>query len=169
MGPAMLHHVGTQRLETDRLILRRYDVADADDMFRNWVTDPEVSRFWGWTPLSPYHYKGGSFHGIHYGSYFNDTCALFAMMDKETAFILKSPQRKRIMIDLYETALTKEVVDRLMTHLKDIAPRVHKLGFSAGKRDMKLLRKAFEKNRIFEDGQLCFGEDMEEVKTWLVR
>jgi RimJ/RimL family protein N-acetyltransferase len=45
-----LTHIGTQPIETDRLLLRRYEIADADDMFRNWVTDPEVSRFWGWKP-----------------------------------------------------------------------------------------------------------------------
>lgn len=44
----MLTHVGTQKIETDRLILRQHQLSDADDMFRNWVTDPEVSRFWGW-------------------------------------------------------------------------------------------------------------------------
>ena len=46
----MFNHKGTQPLETDRLILRRYVMSDAADMFRNWVTDPEVSRFWGWEP-----------------------------------------------------------------------------------------------------------------------
>ena len=46
----MLNHVGTQQLETDRLILRRHKMTDADDMYRNWVTDPEVCRFWQWKP-----------------------------------------------------------------------------------------------------------------------
>lgn len=46
----MLNHVGTQTIETNRLILRRYDSKDATDMFYNWVTDPAVSRFWGWKP-----------------------------------------------------------------------------------------------------------------------
>lgn len=46
----MLNHVGTQQLETDRLFLRRFEMTDAGDMFRNWVTDPEVSQFWGWKP-----------------------------------------------------------------------------------------------------------------------
>lgn len=46
----MLHHVGTQFLETNRLVLRRYQISDADDMYRNWVTDPEVCRFWQWKP-----------------------------------------------------------------------------------------------------------------------
>ena len=46
----ILNHVGTQRLETSRLVLRRHELTDADDMFRNWVTDPEVCRFWQWKP-----------------------------------------------------------------------------------------------------------------------
>ncbi len=46
----MLNHVGTQRIETKRLILRQHQMTDADDMFCNWVTDPEVSRFWTWEP-----------------------------------------------------------------------------------------------------------------------
>ena len=43
-------HLGTKTIETDRLILRKHELSDADDMFQNWVTDPEVSRFWGWQP-----------------------------------------------------------------------------------------------------------------------
>ena len=43
-------HLGTEKIETDRLILRKHEMTDVDDMFRNWVTDPEVSRFWGWQP-----------------------------------------------------------------------------------------------------------------------
>ena len=43
-------HAGTQTIETDRLLLRKYEITDADDMYRNWVTDPAVSRFWGWKP-----------------------------------------------------------------------------------------------------------------------
>lgn len=46
----MLNHVGTQQFETVRLVLRQHDMTDADDMFRNWVTDLEVSRFWAWEP-----------------------------------------------------------------------------------------------------------------------
>ena len=46
----MINHIGTQPVETNRLILRKYETTDADDMFRNWVTDPEVSHFWGWEP-----------------------------------------------------------------------------------------------------------------------
>jgi len=46
----MINHVGTQTLDTNRLILRRFVYGDASDMFSNWVTDPEVSKFWSWKP-----------------------------------------------------------------------------------------------------------------------
>lgn len=47
---ARLNYIGTQQIETDRLILRQHQMSDAYDMFRNWVTDTEVSRFWVWDP-----------------------------------------------------------------------------------------------------------------------
>lgn len=43
---------GTKRLETDRLILRRFTVGDAEDMYRNWASDPEVTRYLTW-PCHP--------------------------------------------------------------------------------------------------------------------
>lgn len=46
----MLNHKGTQRLETERLILRRYAVEDAQAMYDNWASDPEVARYLTWDP-----------------------------------------------------------------------------------------------------------------------
>ena len=43
-----MKHCGTQRLETDRLILRRYETKDAAAMFRNWASDSEVTKFLTW-------------------------------------------------------------------------------------------------------------------------
>ena len=40
-----MNKTGTQRLETDRLILRRFTIEDADDMYNNWASDPEVTEF----------------------------------------------------------------------------------------------------------------------------
>lgn len=39
---------GTVRLETPRLILRRFDISDAPAMFRNWAGDPAVTEFLTW-------------------------------------------------------------------------------------------------------------------------
>jgi len=44
----MLNHKGTQTIETDRLILRKAIREDAEPMFRNWASDPEVTRFLTW-------------------------------------------------------------------------------------------------------------------------
>lgn len=46
----MLLHKGTKILETDRLILRRFKISDAEDMFKNWVNDSEVTEFLSWEP-----------------------------------------------------------------------------------------------------------------------
>ena len=44
----MPEHKGTQTLETSRLILRRATREDAEAMFRNWASDPEVTRYLTW-------------------------------------------------------------------------------------------------------------------------
>ena len=43
-----MNHCGTQRLETERLVLRRFVVEDAQAMFRNWASDPEVTKYLTW-------------------------------------------------------------------------------------------------------------------------
>lgn len=45
-----MENKGTKRLETDRLILRRFTAEDADSMFQNWASDSEVTRFLTWPP-----------------------------------------------------------------------------------------------------------------------
>ena len=47
-----MKHCGTQRLETDRLILRRYVREDAAAMYKNWASDEEVTKFLMWPPHS---------------------------------------------------------------------------------------------------------------------
>lgn len=44
----LMEHCGTQRLETDRLILRRYVNEDAAAMYKNWASDNEVTKFLMW-------------------------------------------------------------------------------------------------------------------------
>ena len=45
-----MKHLGTQTLETHRLLLRRFEVKDAQAMFENWASDPEVTRYLTWPP-----------------------------------------------------------------------------------------------------------------------
>ena len=45
-----MNNVGTIKLETDRLILRRIELNDAEKMFNNWCNDEEVTRYLPWEP-----------------------------------------------------------------------------------------------------------------------
>ncbi len=44
----MLHYQGTPILTTKRLVLRPYTIADAEDMYQNWASDPLVTRYVSW-------------------------------------------------------------------------------------------------------------------------
>ena len=43
-----MNHIGTQILETPRLILRPFVMTDAPVMFKNWASDPEVAKYVTW-------------------------------------------------------------------------------------------------------------------------
>ena len=43
-----MNHKGTKTIETKRLILRPFRESDAEPMFRNWASNPEVTKFLTW-------------------------------------------------------------------------------------------------------------------------
>ena len=45
-----MRHAGTQDIETPRLLLRRLLPEDAPQMYANWASDPEVTRYLRWEP-----------------------------------------------------------------------------------------------------------------------
>lgn len=46
----LIRHQGTKTIETIRLILRKFQVEDAEDMYHNWAKDPEVCKYLLWGP-----------------------------------------------------------------------------------------------------------------------
>lgn len=42
----MLTHVGTKPIETERLIMRRFEYTDNEDMLKNWVSDPAIQSMY---------------------------------------------------------------------------------------------------------------------------
>lgn len=42
----MLTHVGTQQIQTERLILRKFDYSDTDDMLKYWIADPKIQSMY---------------------------------------------------------------------------------------------------------------------------
>ena len=118
--------------------------------------------------LSPYYYKGGYFHGIHYGSFFDDMDAFATMMTAEETYIMKSPERRRVIIDLYETKMTSTALAEFVAHIDRLSPRIVKLAISANSATLRTVRKALYAGCSLGKGQLYFTLDMEEGKTWLV-
>ena len=47
-----MNHLGTVTLETERLILRRLALSDADPAFRNWMSRETVTRYLTWQPYT---------------------------------------------------------------------------------------------------------------------
>lgn len=43
-----MNHIGTVTIETDRLILRRFNTDDYNAAFRNWTSDEKVTEFLRW-------------------------------------------------------------------------------------------------------------------------
>ena len=45
----IINYIGTQNIETDRLLLRKFTLKDAEPMFNNWAKDPENVKYLGWS------------------------------------------------------------------------------------------------------------------------
>lgn len=43
-----VEHKGTQKIYTDRLLLRKFNENDAKEIFETWISDPEVSKYMVW-------------------------------------------------------------------------------------------------------------------------
>lgn len=43
-----MNKAGTQNIETHRLLLRRFRIEDAEEMYENWASDPEVTKYLTW-------------------------------------------------------------------------------------------------------------------------
>lgn len=43
----MVTYLGTQTIETERLILRRFEHSDIDSMLRNWISDEQTQWDYG--------------------------------------------------------------------------------------------------------------------------
>lgn len=43
-----MNNLGTVTLETERLILRKFKIEDAENMYNNWASDPEVCKYLSW-------------------------------------------------------------------------------------------------------------------------
>lgn len=47
-GENNMNHLGTKTIETERLIIRKFSKNDINDMFNNWCSDSNVTKFLTW-------------------------------------------------------------------------------------------------------------------------
>jgi ribosomal-protein-alanine N-acetyltransferase len=85
----MLNHLGTIKLETERLILRRFEKEDYKEMFENWASDPEVTKYMTW-PTHKNHYVTQDVLKTWTESYFHNDYYQWAIYIKEDDAVIGS-------------------------------------------------------------------------------
>jgi ribosomal-protein-alanine N-acetyltransferase len=43
-----MNHIGTKNIETNKLILRKFEITDSENMFKNWGSDSNVTKYLSW-------------------------------------------------------------------------------------------------------------------------
>ena len=76
-------------LETERLILRKFVIEDASDMFKNWTNDLEVTKFLTWHPHENIELTK-KILDMWIKEYDNSTTHRFAIVLKETNEVIGS-------------------------------------------------------------------------------
>ena len=80
----MLTHVGTQTIETERLILRRFEYSDIDSMLHNWIADEQTQ----WDYGEPYYSSSEAvkelFDTKYIVSYSKDDYYRWAVIEKKS-------------------------------------------------------------------------------------
>ncbi|GHV33803.1 GNAT family acetyltransferase [Clostridia bacterium] len=77
-----MNHTGTKDIKTERLLLQRFVLSDAEAMFRNWASDPQVTQFMMW----PTHTDVGVSEGVlrdWVASYERDNFYQWAIVPKD--------------------------------------------------------------------------------------
>src|SRR6266542_4594729 len=97
--------------------------------------------------IFPYYYKNGELFGLHLGSYFSNEDGVIAMMKAEAMFFSTQHRQLGLWIDFYETKLTDRVIKEFVEMVKEMMPRVTRLGivgcsFIAQWKINKLIKKA---------------------------
>ena len=84
-----MNNLGTITLETERLILRKFNIKDAEGMFNNWASDNEVTKFLSWPTHKSINDTKGYINWI-IEQYENDTTYDWIIEFKETKEVIGS-------------------------------------------------------------------------------
>lgn len=118
--------------------------------------------------IYPYYYKGGALHCLKYGSFREDSEALFELMRAEEGFIKMQHKRLPIWVDFYETQLTKNVRSEFIYNIERLKLNIHKLAIVGSYPTRKKIKIAFGKSEQTFPFMIRYFSDPEVAKTWLV-
>ncbi len=78
-----MNHIGTQTIETERLILRRFEYSDTDAVFANWASDEQVQKMYS-EPVYETKEAVKELLGNYIGRYESDDYYRWAVILKES-------------------------------------------------------------------------------------
>ncbi|MDD6038974.1 MAG: GNAT family N-acetyltransferase [bacterium] len=79
----MLTHVGTQTIETERMILRRFEYSDNEAMRKNWISDEKIQSMYS-EPVYTTEDEVKELLDKYIGSYSREDYYRWAIIDKES-------------------------------------------------------------------------------------
>lgn len=83
----MLTHIGTTDIKTERLILRRFETSDADDMLKYWIADENVQFNYG-EPVYKTYNEVKCLLDKYTNSYKNPDYYRWAIIEKKSGFCI---------------------------------------------------------------------------------
>lgn len=83
-----MKHNGTKKLETERLILRRFKLSDAKDMFENYARKENVTRYLTWETHKSISDSQDYLNNIVLPAYKTKDCYRWAIVWKETNSVI---------------------------------------------------------------------------------
>ena len=121
--------------------------------------------------LCPYYFMGGELHPLKYGNFHSNKEKLFQIIEEEEKFILNSSGKhnRLIWIDLYDTVIDYDVIEKLINHIKIIQEKINKIclvGCSLIIK-LKIMLKINHENLLLIN-KIQFFSDPEKAKQWLV-
>ena len=127
-----MKHCGTQRLETERLILRRFVIEDSAAMYKNWASDEDVTRYLTWPAHSSQEISKGVIEDC-VNSYSNESFYSWAIVLKDNGEPIGSISVVRMNEDIsmahigycigknwWHKGITSEALKAIMDFLFDV-------------------------------------------------
>lgn len=78
-----MKHIGTKQFETERLLCRKFDNSDVEDVFQNWASNPRIQLEYG-EPVYDSIDKVGNLIKEYINNYNNDDCYRWSIVLKDT-------------------------------------------------------------------------------------